>query len=268
MLGLELELEALVLGFALLRSGLVKQFLLSAGCGFAFCLLLLRHALALGLNCGLLRQSNTVLLGALFCFSAQAGKFGLLGFELLALLERCPQSGQDLVLGVGRFCLEFLPVGAKLHAFGFGNQAFELQGVQVTQVVGQCFQPVQTVVVAINAGVLGGFPLGERPARLVPQRVHRGHELTQLGLDHLRHFLEPAQVVAARLLDGGFRLAHLGGQAGDAFAALAGDQVGHFAFDLGLHQVDELLQAAGHVDGRGVLLADLFDRDQFLFCGH
>ncbi|MNH23497.1 hypothetical protein D3C79_833950 [compost metagenome] len=121
---------------------------------------------------------------------------------------------------------------------------------------------------AFNSLGLSLLPLGERAARFVPQRIHLGHEVAKLGLDHLRHFLEPAQVVAARLLDGGLRLADLGGQAGDAFAALAGGQVGYLAFDLGFHQVDELLQAAGHVDGRGVLLADLFDRDQFLFCGH
>ncbi|MNZ79786.1 hypothetical protein D3C78_983980 [compost metagenome] len=192
----------------------------------------------------------------------------MLSFELLSLLERCPQSGQDLVLGVCRLGLELFPVSAKLHAFSLGDQAFDVQRAQFTKVIGQCLQPVQTVVVAINAGVLGGLPLGERPARLIPQSVHLGHELAQLGLDHLGHFLEPAQVVAARLLDGGLRLADLGGQAGDPFASLAGGKVGHFAFDLALHQVDELLQAAGHVYGRGVRLADLFDRDQFLFCGH
>ncbi|MFJ7788980.1 hypothetical protein [Pseudomonas sp. NPDC096925] len=52
---------------------MVKQFLLTAGCRFAFCLLLLGHALALGLDSGLLCRSNPVLLGALFSFAAQPG---------------------------------------------------------------------------------------------------------------------------------------------------------------------------------------------------
>jgi hypothetical protein len=78
LLGLQLELEALILGFALLRSGLVKQFLFTTGCRFAFCLLLLGHALALDLDSGLLCRSNPVLLGALFSFAAQPGQLGLI----------------------------------------------------------------------------------------------------------------------------------------------------------------------------------------------
>ncbi|MCY1447583.1 hypothetical protein D9M71_642120 [compost metagenome] len=159
-------------------------------------------------------------------------------------------------------------MGAQLHALRLSYQAFDMQRGQFAQVICKGLQPVQAVVVAVDARILGGFPLGERPARFVPQCVHLGHELAQLSLDHLRHFLEPAQVVAARFLDSGLRLADLGGQAGDALAALAGFQIGHFAQDLTLNQIDELLKATGHVDGRGVVFADLFERDQFLLCGH
>ena len=70
LLGLLLELQTLVLGFALLRSGLVKQLLLAAGCGFVCCLLLLGHALPLQLDRRFLGCTNPVLLGALVCFAA------------------------------------------------------------------------------------------------------------------------------------------------------------------------------------------------------
>lgn len=93
LLSLQLELEALVLGFALLRSGLVKQFLLSAGCGFAFCLLLLGHSLALGLNRSLLCQPDAVLFGALFGFAAQPGQLGLLCVVLLPGRQRFTKHG-------------------------------------------------------------------------------------------------------------------------------------------------------------------------------
>ncbi|MNE89925.1 hypothetical protein D3C80_1873910 [compost metagenome] len=98
-----------------MRSGLVKQFLLSAGCCFALRLLLLGHALALSLNGGLLRQSNAVLLGALFCFAAQAGKFCLLGVVLLPGSQRCLHGVHRRLFGPGGLSLEFLPSFAQLE---------------------------------------------------------------------------------------------------------------------------------------------------------
>lgn len=86
MLCLKLELESLVLGFALLCSRLVKQFLLAAGRSFARRLLFLGNPLTLSLDGSLLSQPYAILLGALVCLATQAGQFGLLGLEQLAFL--------------------------------------------------------------------------------------------------------------------------------------------------------------------------------------
>lgn len=65
LLGLQLELKALVLGFALLCCCLVNQLLLATGGRFSRCLLFLGYALAFGLDGSLLCCPDAVLLGTL-----------------------------------------------------------------------------------------------------------------------------------------------------------------------------------------------------------
>ncbi|XAG00854.1 hypothetical protein GKC70_14635 [Pseudomonas sp. REB1044] len=227
-------------------------------------------ALALGLHGLLLSQTNAVLFGALFGLALQAGQLGLLGFELLAFLECCPQGGQHLVFGAARFCLEFLPVRAELHTFGFSNQPFELKGVQFAQVVGQCLQPVQAVVMAINPCILGGLPVIQRLAHFfLPGFENVPHPLA-FSIDAARNLLLLCRQFLAFVFDGSFGARYLVGHRRDFLAAFDGLEVWHHGQELvDLHA--DLLKPRLEAFFSAVHRQSCFLRrsdDQFFFCGH
>ncbi|MOA55911.1 hypothetical protein D3C78_1797990 [compost metagenome] len=70
-----------------------------------------------------MRQSNAVLLGALFCFAAQAGQFGLFGFVLLFCRQGFAQRGKYLIFSLASLGCELFPGFIQGDGLYSGNAA-------------------------------------------------------------------------------------------------------------------------------------------------
>ncbi|MNH04502.1 hypothetical protein D3C79_637990 [compost metagenome] len=161
-------------------------------------------------------------------------------------------------------------MGAELHAFSLSDQALDVRRGQFAQVVCQRLQPVQAVVVAINARILCRLPVIQRFAHLLLPGFKGVPNTLALSVNARWDLLLLGRQLLTLVFDCCFGARNLIGHGSDFLTAFDSFQVRDHCQELvDLHA--NLVQPWLKTLFSAVHCQRCFLRrgnDQFFFCGH